>query len=398
MTYRWKILKTLLHKEALRHLANRGGLAFALLLIACALLLSLFGSSGAGALTPGVRLCYVDFAADGPLVEHLRRHVPEALAGRVEFRPLAEVPTNAAGALVYPTGTGAIQLRPTPLDPDGFKAWFWHPGADGAALAPFEAWFWKEALAFFRDAQGRVPTHDPTPDTRQALLLPTIEAERTRLDGGVDPRAGLATALVLFGLFFVGVYLLPSLTCEERERGVLLAQALSPASPGEIFAAKLLFYPAAGLLLGAALAAAARPAALGQGFFWLALAAAAFGTTGVGLTVAGLARTQRAAGTGAMGYALAVALLLLVCQQCGLTALPCLALEYHAPLPPPGLALASRAGPGTGLGPVIPARATPGPPPGRRNRVDGPSSPIYHPSQIRHLHGEPVPFSCLRVR
>ena len=37
--------------------------------------------------------------------------------------------------------------------------------------------------------------------------------------------------------------------CEERERGVLLAQALSPASPLEIFAAKLLFYPAAGIAL-----------------------------------------------------------------------------------------------------------------------------------------------------
>ena len=41
-------------------------------------------------------------------------------------------------------------------------------------------------------------------------------------------------------LFFVCVYLLPSLTCEERERGVLLAQALSPAAPREILAAKFL--------------------------------------------------------------------------------------------------------------------------------------------------------------
>jgi hypothetical protein len=34
-----------------------------------------------------------------------------------------------------------------------------------------------------------------------------------------------------------------SLTCEERERGILLAQALSPASAREILAAKFLFYP-----------------------------------------------------------------------------------------------------------------------------------------------------------
>jgi hypothetical protein len=330
---RWHVLRTLLQKEALRHLANRGGLGLALLLLALALLLSAFGvgAGGAGGLPAGVRVCYVDYAADGPLVEHLRRHVPADLAGRVEFRALAAVPTDAAGALVYPPGAGAIQLRPVGGDPDGFKAWFWHPGADGGALAPYEAWFWKEALAFFRDTQRRVPLRDPAPDVRQALLIPTVETERSPLGGAADARAGLATALVLFSLFFVGVYLLPSLTCEERERGVLLAQALSPASPGEIFAAKLLFYPAAGVLLGAALAGAARPAALGRPFFWLALAAAALGTTSVGLVVAGLARTQRAAGTGAMGYTLAVALLLLVCQQAGVTTVPWLALEYHVP-------------------------------------------------------------------
>jgi hypothetical protein len=56
-----------------------------------------------------------------------------------------------------------------------------------------------------------------TPQTGHTL---PIEAERLELKGGLDSRSGMATALVLFGLFFVCVYLLPSLTCEERERGV----------------------------------------------------------------------------------------------------------------------------------------------------------------------------------
>src|SRR5262249_20491787 len=149
--------------------------------------------------------------------------------------------------------------------------------------------------------------------------------------GGLDARSGLTTALVLFGLFFVCVYLLPSLTCEERERGVLLAQALSPASPGEILAAKLLFYPAAGLAAAALLAATAQPRALLHPLFWGALVTAAAGAVGVGLTIATLAKTQRAASMGALCYLLSVSLLLFVCQQAGVPFLSSLALEHHGP-------------------------------------------------------------------
>jgi hypothetical protein len=166
---------------------------------------------------------------------------------------------------------------------------------------------------------------------RRAVPAPAIEERRSQLKGGLDPRSGIATSLVIFGLFFVCVYLLSSLGCEERERGVLLAQALSPASPREILAAKFLFYPVLGLLLAAVLAGAYNPAVLARPFFWLALVVAAAGSMGVGLTIASLARTQRAASMTAMGYLLAVGLLLFICQQNGIPFLPYLALEYHCP-------------------------------------------------------------------
>ncbi len=315
---RWHVLRTLLHKEALRHLANRGGLALVLLLVVAALLLSAFGGAGPAArLLPGVRLCYVDYWEDGPLVGHLRANVPAELAEKITFRPAAQVPTDAAGTLLYPAGVGAIQLRPGDA-PGRYRVWFWHPGED-AGLAPFEAWFWKESLGFSQASQGA------------AELVSAAEAQRSGLTGGPDRRAGLATAVVLFGLFLVCVYLLPALTCEERERGTLLAQALSPASPREIVAAKLLFYPAVGLVLAAALAGAYRPAVLARPAFWLAALTAVIGATGLGLTVASLARTQRAAGLAALCYTLAVALFLLGCQQAAVPVLPWLALEYHTP-------------------------------------------------------------------
>ncbi len=322
---RWHILRTLLHKEVLRHVANRGGLLLVLLLLVAAMLLSFFGeseASGGGGLGPGVRLCYVHYWEDGPFVEYLRQNVPPDLAERIKFRPAAKAWTDANGNIVYPQSTGAIQLR-LAEGAGGYKAVFWSPGG-GAALAPFEAWFWKES---FRFAQARSSAGSPA----ASLARVPVDSEHATLKGGIDPRSGIATSLVMFGLFFVCVYLMPSLTCEERERGVLLAQALSPASTNEILAAKCLFYPVLGLTLAAVLAGTYRPAVLAQPFFWLSLVAAVAGAMGVGLTIASIARTQRSASMGAMGYMLAVALLLFICQQNGVPGLPYLALEYHCP-------------------------------------------------------------------
>jgi hypothetical protein len=315
---RWRILRTLLHKEVLRHLANRGGIALVLLLIVASMLLSFFGvqdTAGTG-LTPGVRVCYVDFWKKTPFLLHLAEHVPPELTEQIKFRPAYTALTDGNGTLVYPQGTGAIQIRYG--DDETHHVYFWHPGADGSSMAPFEVWFWKESQHFTEVQSGRANS-------------PAIQAEHRQLKGGLDPRSGMATALVLFGTFFVCVYLLPSLTCEERERGVLLAQALTPATTAEILTAKFLFYPVLGLLLALVLAGTYRPVVLTQAFFWLALVVAVFGSMGIGLTIASLARTQRAASMGAMCYVLAVALILFICQQNGIPGLPYLALEYHCP-------------------------------------------------------------------
>jgi len=329
---RWYILRILLHKELHRHLANRGGLVLAALLVVAALLLSLFGREDAqtGGLMTGVQHCFVDYWEDGPLVRHLMARVPPELQGHIRFRPAAQA-TLQGNTIVYPPGTGAIQLRPVGGEGrgPGYKVWFWHPGKDGSALAPFEAWFWREAHRHLLGTTVRLAKSGPA--LQGQALVPILEEERSELRGGLDARSGTATAIVMFAIFFVCIYLLPSLTCEERERGVLLAQALSPASSWEILAAKFLFYPAAGIGLAALLAGIYNPAVLGRLFFWLALAVAAVGSLGVGLTIASLARTQRAASMGALCYMLAVSLLLFICQQSRIPGLPYLTLEYHCP-------------------------------------------------------------------
>jgi hypothetical protein len=325
---RWHILRTLLHKEILRHAANRGGIALGVLLVAAALLLSCFGKDGSptSGLTGGVGRCFVDYWADDPWIEHLRQNVPKPLKRRVVFRKVTQAPTDH-GQIVYPPGDGAIQLRPQPGGA-GCKVWVWYPDADGSGLAPFEAWFWRESYRHLQTQLARTTGNSVGAD-RLTAVEPQVK--RSRLEGAVDTRSSIAAALVLFGLFFVCVYLLPSLTCEERERGLLLAQALSPASPGEILAARFLFYPVVGMALAALLAGIYQPAALARPFFWLALLAAACGSMGVGLTIATLARSQRTASMAALCYLLVVTLLLTICQQNRIPAVPWLALEYHCP-------------------------------------------------------------------
>jgi hypothetical protein len=322
---RWHVLRTLLHKELLRHLANRGGLVVMVLLAAATLLLPRTGREGLGWLpTAGVRRCYVDYWRESELIRHLQAHAADNLGGTIQFRAAGEVPADAGGTLCYESGAAAIQIRPVPGDPDGpgLLIWFWHPGPDATAVAPYEAWFWRETFNFFRRHQR---------STNRAATLPSIETQHSELTGGLDAGAGLATSLVLFALFFNCTYLLATMACEERERGVLLAQALSPAATQEILAAKLLFHGAMGLAFAAVLAGASRPEALARPLFWLGLAVAGVGFAGIGLAIASLVRTQRMASMAVMGYVLGLALLLWTCRQCDVHGLPWLVFEHYCP-------------------------------------------------------------------
>ncbi len=330
---RWYILRTLLAKEARRQLANRGGIALAALLVVAALLMTLFSGDGgqAGSLLGGLERCFVDYGREDAWVAHLKDNVPPELRRRLVFRNVSAL-VLPGETLLYPPGSGAIQLR-TQTGPNGrplYQVSLWHPGQDGSSLAVYEAWFWRESARFFQH-EAAVVLEQNGQGSAAAEQLPAISQERSRLGGTMDMRSSLTTALVLFALFFFCVYLLPSLTCEEHERGVLLAQALSPASPLEILAAKFLFYPAAGVALAALLAGIASPGVLARPFFWLTVSVAALGSLGIGMTIACLARTQRTASMGALCYMLAVAMLLFICQQGHIPLLPHLALEYHCP-------------------------------------------------------------------
>ncbi|HSQ56944.1 MAG TPA: ABC transporter permease [Gemmata sp.] len=365
---RWYILKALLVKEWQRHLANRGGIALALLLVAAAVLLSVFAPGGESSVAGteavgGIRHCFVEFDHDTDLVKHLRKNMPPELREQIQFRELAKAP-QVNGLIVYPTGTASIQIRQIypQRSPSGrytVQVSVWHPDGDPTALAPYESWLWKELRRFYEEEarkKGIILPPEPQFDTENQWLLleahkrfqeqiaasqgnsqgtyavPNLEVNRKGLGGKVlDFRSAIATALVIFALYFTCVYLLPTLNCEERERGVLLAQALSPASPLEIVTAKFLFYPTAGIILAVTIAAVYKTAILSSLFFWLALFAVGGGFLGIGMTIATLARTQKAAFLGGMCYLMSVSMLLLICSMNNIPFLQYLAVEYHGP-------------------------------------------------------------------
>jgi hypothetical protein len=322
---RWHILRVLLHKEVLRQLANRGGIVLALLLIGLSLLLSLGKSSTRGPLLGGnVQLCYLIYKRDDPAFQEIRPWVialrdhkpPEWTESDFRIRRADQMTVDKDGKIQFPANAGSIQIESNGRDERGqwkYKVDIWYPGDNDAVLSSYETWFWRETQRYF---------------------LPTREIqhgadERHRQFGSADLYSALAPVPIFFALFFSCVYLLPSLTCEERERGILLAQALSPASPLEILVSKFLFYAVIGIGLSAILAGIYRPGVLIERFFWLALISWSLGALSIGLTIATLAGTQRLASVGAMCYLLMVALFITISQQMNISALPWLFVEYH---------------------------------------------------------------------
>jgi hypothetical protein len=305
-----------------------------------------------------MQTCWIDYWVDHEWVHHLRNHVPSELSGQVRFRNVREIPADRTGVLQYGNGEGAIQLR---WDGNRCKVWFWYPGNDPGVIAHFEHWFWRESERYFHqqaiaaapaDRREAVRAAVPPPlggdparvlqelhwqyRSRLAAIagelpsVPDIQVERTSLHSVALPQA-LAIAVVLFAVYFVCVCLMPSMTCEERDKGQLLAQTLSPATSLEILSSKaFVFVPlAAGLAL--LLGGLSRPEAFGDPLLIASVLVSAVGYFGIGSILSVLARTQRAASLAAMGYALVVALIIFSTQQSGHRALSLAFLEFHIP-------------------------------------------------------------------
>src|SRR6476661_1711819 len=97
---RWHILRTLLHKEALRHATNRGGLALAGLLITASLLLAALNPAAdqdkPATLVGGVHHCILWYDAKDDWVIHLEQPMATSLKSNILFYQIRpKIGTNA---------------------------------------------------------------------------------------------------------------------------------------------------------------------------------------------------------------------------------------------------------------------------------------------------------------
>lgn len=350
-------LQALIGKDVHRLLRHRGAALMAILLAAAALLVSSAERhTGAPGSPQAVLTFWVDYWADSPWIEHLRRSVPVDLADRIRFRCECDIPTDRQGILQYERSEAAVQIRNA--EPR-WAIWFWHSGTDTSAITAFENWFWRESQRYFQEqalaaappdrraAIGQLPlpplADDPS-RVRQELLrqyreriaaivpggapFPEIEISHASLHPVALSRA-LGSALILFAIFLVGVCLLPAMTCEERERGTLAAQILSPATALEMFIAKLCVFLPLAVLLALAIVAMMQFSAAIQPLTWGVLVVAATAACALGSLIAAIAPTQRSASLAAMGYALGVALIVFAAQRFGADWIGRLFVESH---------------------------------------------------------------------
>src|SRR6476661_5951317 len=114
---RWRILRTLLHKEALRHATNRGGLALAGLLVTASLLLAALNPAAEqdkpATLVGGIHHCLIWYDEDSDWLRHMITNVPPGLKSNILFHSLPPS-VGLNDHLKYDTGVGGIEVRSIP--------------------------------------------------------------------------------------------------------------------------------------------------------------------------------------------------------------------------------------------------------------------------------------------
>ena len=183
-------------------------------------------------------------------------------------------------------------------------------GESADTLKPFYDWFWP-MITFYHAQPVRFEQSDSPLNVevaRNRSLQDTSVAElfQTELIGSM---------LVLMVQFFSCCHLLVSFTSQDRERGTLMALALSPARMSEILLARFLFHLTLAVLGSTLIVAVLQPEALLSPLFWLVMLITSVGLMCVGMCISAVARTQSSAGLLALCYMLAGALLFYLASQ-----------------------------------------------------------------------------------
>jgi ABC-type Na+ efflux pump permease subunit len=128
------------------------------------------------------------------------------------------------------------------------------------------------------------------------LNIKETEKRTTTIDLSSNKSRAMVWSMLLFSLhFFVGCALFISFTAHERERGILQALALTPASLNVIWLAKALFHLSLSLTASAVMLWVLLPAALKVPLVWIVLFFSILGLIAVATIITSLNRTQTSA-------------------------------------------------------------------------------------------------------
>jgi hypothetical protein len=274
------------------------------LLMAISILISM-GGPQLRAMSSGSKLptCWVVYDVDSPWIQHLKRKVPAELPVKIVA---ANTMPRRGDYITYPSGDGALELYTRNVRHPYLILRF--PGTQPNVMWPHTSWFWKETVAFVGQQPAMEHYYVPISRTRSSVQSTTDVLRQTSLSDLMTIET--VGSLLLFGVqLFCCVHLLISFTSQERERGTLLALALTPATPGQILLSKCLFHGGLALTMSGLIVGILHPQALLEPLLWGTLLASTGGFLSVGVLIASLARTQAAAALLTLCYLLTVALI-----------------------------------------------------------------------------------------
>lgn len=293
------IILTLIRKEALRYRYNLGLVAMVAGILVLSLLISI---SARMELLPGqagmtVDTCFIFYPQNEngeKWVGYLKQHPPADDELDVRYRV---GPTGRMRPKIQP-GAMAIELIPPPRVDDAWNVRYWYLKDAPQGILPYRDWL----ASATKDFLGIRPKF--AEETRTTIA----DIDRS------DQIPLVVTALVLFSLYLVSFNLYATSTGEEREKRVLLALMLTPASPAEIFAAKVVFYVTVSLFVSVLVAALYEPRLLLNPTLWALTILGSTAYVAIGTVVVTLIRRQSTLSSTSMMYLIVTSSIIFLSQ------------------------------------------------------------------------------------
>lgn len=315
---RGDILATLLTKEVLKARSNPGLLALILGLVLIAALTAMgdrwdmLGSENQGSVT----ICQIWHRPGSAWALYLKAHPPGPELPLV-FREYKTMPVRGTR---HPEALAVVLVEPdrdlsskADSDVEPWEIRYFYRDDRQGGIFPYRDWLARTS----RDYLGIRPRLD---EVRGYFLTPQgrrYNPENTSADGDsvVRDRIPLVlTALVVFALYLPAFSIFITSTGEERDRKVLLALLLTPASATEVFLAKAIFHVSTALIVASAVIAVYRPGLLLSPALWITMALGAWAYVAIGTVVLSAVRRQTTINTMSMLYLILTSLVMFLAQ------------------------------------------------------------------------------------